>query len=47
MQIIEKHNGYLYRADIGKRVHFINDKRLYSEILIKEETDKIEEVEEE
>ena len=47
MKIIETEHGLLYRAEIGKKVRYKNTQRLYSEILVLEETDKIEEVEEE
>lgn len=44
MQIIELQDRIIYRASAGKKVKFINDKNTYSEIVVKEETNKIEEV---
>ena len=43
-KIITQH-GFLYRAEVGKKVHYVGSDRYYSEILSLEETDKIEEVE--
>ena len=47
MEIIRKNDMIIYRASKGKKVMFINDRKgnTYSEIEVKEETDKIVEVE--
>lgn len=45
MKVIELEERVIYRADKGKKVKFVNDDTLYSEIVVKEPTDKIVEVE--
>ena len=47
MEIIKLSDRVIYRASKGKKVKFINDPKpiTYSEIVVKEETDKIVEVE--
>lgn len=44
MQVIKLEDRVIYRASKGKKVKFVNDKSSYSEIVVKEETDKIVEV---
>lgn len=44
MKIIELEDRVIYRASKGKKVKFLNDEIKYSEIVVKQETDKIEEV---
>ena len=47
MKVIIKDNKVIYRADIGKKVHYENDlNHFYSEIVVKKETDAIKEVKE-
>lgn len=44
MQVIRLEDRIIYRASKGKKVKFVNDKISYSEIVVKQETDKIVEV---
>ena len=44
MQIIKLEDRVIYRASKGKKVQFINSKSKYSEIVVKEETNRIVEV---
>ena len=44
MKIIKLEDRVIYRASKGKKVKFLNDESRYSEIVVKQETDKIEEV---
>lgn len=44
MQVIRLEDRIIYRPSKGKKVKFINDKQTYSEIVVKEETDKVVEV---
>ena len=44
MQVIRLEDRVIYRPSKGKKVKFVNDKIKYSEIVVKEETNKIEEV---
>lgn len=44
MEIIKLVDRVIYRADIGKKVKFVNSDILYKEIVVKKETDKIVEV---